>query len=739
MSRLLYRIGHFAGRHPWRVLAAWILIAVTAFMLNSSVGGSPDESFSIPGAESQKAADAIEERFPQETVNTSNVIFHDEKGLTTPAAQAAVEKAVSQLAGGEHVIDVADPFNAQDPTVSEDGTTAFATVAFDTQEIGPEDYAAAQKAVEVARDAGIEVEYDQGLGYAAGDAAPGSEQIGILVAVVVLAIAFGSLVAMSIPIVVALVGLLTGLSTIGVLSGVVAIPEIATIVAMMMGLGVGIDYALFILARHRQNLEAGTPVPEAVGQANATAGLSVLFAGTTVVLAIAGLQVSGIPMMTMMGWASALMVAITMIAAVTLLPALLGIAGKRVNSLRVPFIKQKPADNPRSKSARWTAKVVAKPVWYGAVAAVLLAVIAIPTFSMRLGFPDSGNDAVGTTTREAYDLMADKYGPGVNGPLAVVIETNGSPEAAAVVADLAEDIAADSGVASVGEPAFSDKKDLAVISLDPTTAPQDAETAALLHRLRDDVVPAAVADTGVEASVTGGTALVEDISSRMQQRMPYFLAAVIGLSFLVLTLVFRSVLVPLKAALLNVLSVGAAYGVVVAVFQWGWGASLIGVHETVPIMPLAPMLMFAILFGLSMDYEVFLLSRVREKYLKHRDPKRAVVEGVGSTARVITSAALIMIAVFGAFILDTDVVAKMFGVGLAVAVLLDVTLVRMVLVPAAMSLLGHRAWWLPKWLDRVLPNIDLEGGSHDSDTSPIVLPGQATGPQHDEEREPALV
>ncbi|HEX7189270.1 MAG TPA: MMPL family transporter [Actinomycetes bacterium] len=732
MSRILYRIGHFAGRHPWRILAAWILVAVASVALNSSFGGPPDEHFTIPGAESQRAADAIEDRFPQETLNTSNVIFHDENGLTEPATKTAVTEAVAGLADGKHVLAVADPYDPRGPTLSEDGTTAFATVSFDSQEIGPEDFEAAEKAVEAARDAGVQVEYDAGLGLAAGDAAPGSEKIGILVAVVVLAIAFGSLVAMSLPIVVALVGLLVGLSSIGLLSGVVAVPEIATIVAMMMGLGVGIDYALFILARHRQNLESGTPVPEAIGKANATAGLSVLFAGTTVVLAIAGLQVSGIPMMTMMGWASALMVAVTMIAAVTLLPALLGIAGKRVNSLRLPFIKQKPANNPRSKSARWTTKVVAKPVRYGAVAGLLLAVLAIPTFAMQLGFPDAGNDGPDMTTRKAYDLMADKYGAGVNGPLAVVVETNGSQKSEAVVTDLVQGISSDKGVASVGEPVFSEKKDLAIIDVTPTTSPQDAETSALLERLRDDVVPAAVGDTTVEASITGGTAMVEDISSRIQERMPYFLAAVIGLSFIVLALVFRSILVPLKAALLNVLSVGAAYGVVVAVFQWGWGASLIGVHENVPIMPLAPMLMFAILFGLSMDYEVFLLSRVREQYLKHRDPQRAVVEGVGSTARVITSAALIMIAVFGAFILAADVVTKMFGVGLALAVLLDVTLVRMVLVPAAMSLLGHRAWWLPNWLDRLLPNIDLEGTDDSADELDLAA-------FEDDVREPALV
>jgi putative drug exporter of the RND superfamily len=736
MSRTLYRIGHFAGRHPWRVLAAWVLVAVTAVMLNMSLGGPPDESFTIPGAESQTAADAIQDRFPQETLYTSNIIFHSDEGITEASARAAVDDALAKLADGDNVVDVSDPFDPSTSTVSKDGTTAFTTVAFDSEEIGVEEFEAAELATAPARDAGVQVEYDGGLGYAKGDAEPGSEKIGILVAVVVLAVAFGSLVAMSLPILVALVGLLIGVSTIGVLSGAMAVPEIASIVGIMIGLGVGIDYALFILARHRQNLESGMPVPEAIGRANATAGLSVLFAGTTVVLAIAGLQVSGIPMMTMMGWASAIMVAISMLAAVTLLPALLGIVKKRVNSVRVPFIKQRPADNPRSKSARWAARVVAHPKRYGAAAALVLIVLAIPVLSMRLGFADAGNDAPSTTTRKAYDLIADGYGPGVNGPFMVVVDTEGSAKAAATVTELSTVLGKVSGVASVDEPVLNEKGDLAILGLTPTTAPQDEATSTLLKHLRADVIPAVVGDSAAEVSVTGGTAMTDDVSQRLQDRMPLFLGAVIGLAFLVLMLVFRSILVPLKAAALNVLSVGAAYGVVVAVFQWGWGAGLIGVQETVPIMPLAPMLMFAILFGLSMDYEVFLLSRVREQYLKHRDPKRAVVEGVGSTARVITSAALIMIAVFGAFILGSDHVAKMFGVGLSVAVLLDVTLVRMVLVPAAMSLLGHKAWWLPAWLDRILPTIDLEGGEPVAPDWDEELAGLS---DEEEEREPALV
>jgi RND superfamily putative drug exporter len=733
MANILYRVGHFAGRRPWRVLGAWALLVVSVMALNTSFGGDSDNSFSIPGAESQEAADAIEDRFPRQTLYTSNVIFHSEKGLADPATKALVRAAVAELTTGNHVVGVSDPYDPGSPTISEDRQTVFATVAFDKQEVADEEFDNAEAATEPVRDAGIQVEYDGGLGYAKGDTEPGSEKIGLLIAIIVLAIAFGSLVAMSLPIVVALVGILVGTSTIGVLSGAVAMPEIASTVGLMIGLGVGIDYALFILARHRQNLDSGMSVPVAVGRANATAGLSVLFAGTTVVLAIAGLQVSGISMLTTMGWASAIMVMVTMLAAVTLLPALLGLVGKRVNSLRVPFIKQRPSDGSQSKSGRWAAKVVARPVRYGVTAAVLLAVVAIPVFSMRLAFTDAGNDGPSTTTRKAYDLIADGYGDGVNGPLEVVVDTSDSPGAdiGSIVATLSSALDQEPGVASVDAPVFNEDSSLAIVSVTPTTAPQDEETSELLERLREDVIPAAVGDSSIEVMVTGNTALTDDVAQRLQDRMPLFLGAVIGLAFLVLMVVFRSILVPLKAAALNVLSVGAAYGVVVAVFQWGWGASLVGVDETVPINPLAPMLMFAILFGLSMDYEVFLLSRVREHYLKHYDPKRAIIDGVRTTGRVITSAALIMIAVFGAFILMSDVTTKIFGVGLSIAILFDVTLVRMVLVPAVMSLLGHRAWWLPAWLDRLVPNIDLEGGAHD-----VSMPEAAkTGDRSD----PALV
>jgi RND superfamily putative drug exporter len=467
-------------------------------------------------------------------------------------------------------------------------------------------------------------------------------------------------------------------------------------------------------------------VPEAVGRANSTAGLSVVFAGVTVILAIVGVQLSGIPMLAMMGWGAAIMVAVTVLAAVTLLPALLGIARRRVNSLRIPFLRRRRADDQDSGSARWAARVLRRPVAFGVSAVLLLGLLAVPVFSMRLGFADAGNDAPSMTTRRAYDLVADAYGPGTNGPFWVVLEGSG-PVPDEVAAEAGRELAATEGVASVSPPVFNADRELAMLVVTPTTSPQDERTSQLLSRLRDTTLADSLQGTDVDGFVTGSTALTDDVARQLQDRMPLFLGAVIALSFLVLMVLFRSVMVPLKAAALNLLGVGASYGVVVAIFQWGWGASLIGVDETVPIMPLAPMLMFAILFGLSMDYEVFLMSRVRERYLEHGDARRAVVEGVGSTGRVITSAALIMIAVFGSFVLQDDPTTKIFGIGLGVAVLLDVTLIRMVLVPAAMGLLGERAWWLPGWLDRLLPRIDVEGPAYaapvtEDDEAPEVAP-----------------
>jgi len=714
MSRFLFVIGHFAGRHPWRVLAVWGIFATSVVLLNGAYGGASTEEFSIPGAESQRAADALEDRFPQQTLYTSSIVFHSPDGLERGPAKTAITRAVSRLTAGAHVVGVGDPYDREASTLSRDGTTALVTVGYDSQEIGVEEFEDAEAAVQEVSDAGVQVEYDGALGYANPAAEPSSEMIAIAAAVVVLLIAFGSVVATSLPIVAALTAILTGSSIIGILSGLIAVPKVATVVGLMLGLGVGIDYALFVLSRHRQNLDQGMSVPEATGRANATAGLSVLFAGVTVVVAIAGMQISGIPMLAVMGWASALMVAVTMLAALTLLPALLGLAGRRLNSLRIPFTRSKPGYDPSSRAARWAAFVVRRPVGIGIAAVLVLLTLTAPVLSMRLGFADAGNDAPATTTRKAYDLISEAYGRGVNGTLQIVVSATDGGLSGPQLARLQDALARVPGVATVAAPVLNEDSSLALLNVTPTTGPQDEKTSQLLQHLRDDVLPGAVdlGDVGDgEAMITGTTALQVDLSRQLGHRMAWFLGIVIGLSFLLLMLVFKSVLIPLKAAVFNLLSVGASYGAVVAVFQWGWGASLIGVHESVPIMPLAPMLMFAILFGLSMDYEVFLISRIREQYRATGDARGAIVEGVGSTARVITSAALIMIAVFGAFILANDTTTKLFGLGLALAVVLDVTLVRMILVPAAMSLLGDRAWWLPGWLQRHLPNIDLDGGT----------------------------
>ena len=489
MSNFLYRIGHFAGRHPWRVIGAWVVVAVSIFMLNTTTGGEYDETFSLPGSESQAAADAIQDRFPQETLYASNVIFHSEDGLTGPDQEAVIQQAIEQLAAGPNVIAVSSPYDPRGPTLSADGQTAFATVGFDLEKIGSAEFDAAEEAVQAVRDAGIQVEYDGGLGYANEAAAGNSELIGILMAIVILAIAFGSLVAMSLPIATALMAIAVGSSTIGVMAGLVPVPKITGVVAMMLGLGVGIDYALFILSRHRQNLAAGQSVPVAIGRANATAGLSVLFAGVTVIVAILGLKVSGVPMMEMMGFGSAIMVAVVMVASITLLPAMLGVVKHRVNSARVPFVKQKPAYDPNAASARWAARVVAKPVRYGVAAAAVLVVLAVPVFSMHLGFADAGNDAPSSTTRKAYDLMADGYGPGTNGPLQVVLDNGGERIPSRRSTRSRPDLAAQAGVASVSAPETNAEGDLAIIGVTPTTAPQDARTNQLLEHLREDTIP----------------------------------------------------------------------------------------------------------------------------------------------------------------------------------------------------------------------------------------------------------
>jgi putative drug exporter of the RND superfamily len=699
VSALLFRLGRGSARHPFRVLGLWLVAAIAIATLNGSVGGQFDDSFRVPGVESQRAADVLKAHFPTQGGQSARIVLHTDR---TSLEDAAVEGIRSRLATGHDVTGVTDAVR------STDGRTAYVDVMYGVDELARvhlDDALAADSAA-----GGSDVQVDLTGALAQLDKKdPSSELIGLAVAIVVLLVAFGSVVAMGLPIVTALLGLFVGASTVGVLSALIDVPEFSLILCMMVGLGVGIDYALFIVTRHRQNLAEGMNVEDAAGTANATAGQAVLFAGSTVVVAILGLFIAGFPALTATGIAVAAVVCVAMAAAITLLPALLGLAGTKIDRLSIHRQGHvaKPVDE--TVSGRWAHRVGTHPVRYAIASFVALCVLAAPVVGMRIGTPDDGNAANGTTQRVAYDQLADAFGRGFNGPIQVVVEVpTGSDDAA--VSRVHDALAADAGIAGVTPPVFNDGHDVATMRANPTTAPQDSRTDATVRRLRADVLPAAVSGTHATAMLTG-QAMMTDLSDRITSRLPLFVFAIVAMSFVLLMIVFRSVLVPLKAALMNLLSIAAAYGVIVAVFQWGWGNELVGLQNTMPINPFAPLMMFAILFGLSMDYEVFLLSRIREEYVATGDNHHSVVHGLSNTARVITSAALIMISVFGAFVLGDDPMGKMFGIGMGVAVLLDATLVRMVLVPATMSLVGKANWWLPSWLDRMLPRLDLEGTS----------------------------
>ena len=706
MSALLFRLGRASAGHPFRVLGLWLVAAVAIFALKGVAGGQFDDSFRVPGVESQHAADVLEQRFPTQGGQTARIVLHTDDGRLDDAAhRSAVDQARQRLSADHDVSRVTDPFAGGSAAVSADGRTAYVDVTYAVDKLTATQLDDANAVVDSSRASGLQIELSGVLAQLAQDD-PSSELIGIGVAIIVLLVAFGSVVAMGLPIATALTGIFVGAAGVGVLSAVMDVPEFSLILCMMIGLGVGIDYALFIVTRHRQHLHDGMTVEDAAGTANATAGQAVLFAGTTVVIAILGLYLAGLPAISSMGVSVALVVAVAMIAAITLLPGLLGLAGTRIDRLSIHRKRHvaKPAE--ATISGRWAHHVGNHSVRYALISLVALAAIAVPALSMRLGTPDDGNAATHTTQRTAYDLLADGFGPGFNGPIQVVVEVPTGADRTAVdrVHDALRD---DAGVAAVTTPVFNPAGDTAVMTANPITAPQDQRTDALVRHLRSDILPAVVDGTGARVSLTG-QAMATDLTDRITSRLPVFIVAIVAMSFILLMIVFRSVLVPLKAALMNLLSIAAAYGIVVAVFQWGWGNELIGMEHTVPINPFLPLMMFAILFGLSMDYEVFLLSRVREEFLKSGDSHKSVVDGLASTARVITSAALIMISVFLAFVSSENITLKMFGLGLATAVFLDATLVRMVLVPSTMSLLGGANWWLPRWLDRILPHLDLE-------------------------------
>ncbi len=536
---------------------------------------------------------------------------------------------------------------------------------------------------------------------------PSSEAIGILAAIVILLIAFGSLLAMVLPIAVALAGIAVGLPIIGLLTHAYPLQSFSTTLATMIGIGVGIDYALFVVTRYRQSLHAGHTPEEAVVTAIDTSGRAVLFAGLTVIIALLGMLAIRLSFISGLGMGAAAVVAVTVLAAVTLLPAVLGFVGTNVDKLRLPWVHRE--DSARETIwHRWSRFVQARPGVLAVAGLAVMLLLAAPVLGMRLGFVDAGNNPTSTQSRQSYDLLSKGFGPGFNGPFLFAIELPPGDHTAQLGA-LQAAVAHTPGVASTTPPIVSPAGTSAVMRMYPTTAPQDAATSTLLHRLRNVVIPHATAGTGVTVYVGGFAATTDDFAKLLAQRLPVFIGVVILLSFLLLMAVFRSILVPLKAAIMNLLSVGAAYGVVVAIFQYGWGKQLVGVGKEGPIQAFLPMMMFAILFGLSMDYEVFLLSRIREEYIHTGDNTSAVADGLSATARVITAAAAIMCTFFGSFVLGDNIIIKLFGIGFASAIFIDATLVRLLIVPSTMELLGEANWWLPRWLDRILPHLDVEG------------------------------
>jgi RND superfamily putative drug exporter len=724
----LYRLGRWCARHPGRLIAAWLVVLVAALGAAATWGEASSDGMEIPGTESQRAIDLLEARFPDAAGGRARVVFAASAGrVTDPPLRAAAQATLAQIRDLHHVRQVTDPFGpASAFLVSADGRIAFAEILYSVtaREVGAAGVADLTATADPAREAGLEVAYGGPVVERVGpDEARSSELIGLSVAVVVLAVAFGSIVAMALPLGTALVGLGVGLALIGLLGALVEVTSVAPILGSMIGIAVGIDYSLFIVTRHRQHLSEGMDVDESVARALATSGQAVIFAGLTVMIAILGLALIGIPLVAALGYAVALVIAVAVLVAITLLPALLGLVGTRIDRLRTPGVNLRfETDHQASRalSARW-ARLVARRPWPFLVAgAAVLVVLALPALRLELGWPDAGNQPADATARRAYDMLAEGFGPGFNGPLLVAVDLARAAEPPAALSEIGAAIAATPGVAFVSPAQTNEAGDTAVIQAIPTTSPQDPTTETLVARLRSDTVPGPEADTGAVIEVTGTTAAFIDLSNRLADRLVVFIGGVVLLSFALLTVVFRSPVVALKAALVNLLGIAAAYGVLVAVFQWGWGLDLVGLEESVPIVSFLPMMMFAILFGLSMDYEVFILSRVREDWVVSRDPTGAVIHGIAVSARVITAAALIMISVFASFILGDTPEIKMFGFGLAVAVALDATVIRMIVVPATMTLLGARNWWLPAWLDRVLPHLDIEGDAAITPGSPRV-------------------
>ncbi len=705
MTARLARLADLAYRRRGRMVLAWILGAVALIAIGVAFKGEYNADYDTPSSDSKAAGDLLEERFGGFTGQEIYVVWKAEEDAASPPVKQKMDAFFAEATQVEDV----EPQTA--PRYSKDGRYGTTTLPLTIPgwDVPKEDGEKLIAAAEANDGDGLEIKLG-GDPIARAQEAAESQGIAFMVAAVVLLIAFGSVVAAGLPLGTAAIGFgIASFGLVALLANIVNVPDWTLAVSGLIGIGVGIDYSLLVLTRFRSAMHQGKDRHDAVVEAVSTAGRSVVIAGGIVVVSVLGLFLTTLPYMYGVALSASITVLVMVLASITLLPALLSMLGPRVDRLKIPFLGRqlRVEGNGESLAARWSHTVQRRP-WVFAIAgtAVLLALSA-PALDMRLGFPDAGNDPPSTMTRQAYDLNSEGFGPGTNGPLVLAVELPGA-EAEAGVNQLATAVGADPGIKSIAGPEFNESRDAAFITAIPTTSPQDAETEDLVNRLRGEVIPVSVGDTGINVEVGGVTAAFVDQSDYLTDKMPLFIAGVVGLSFLLLLAAFHSPLVALKAAIMNLLSVGAGYGAMTLVSQGGELAELIGIDREVPVAPFMPVMMFAILFGLSMDYEVFLISRIREEYLKDRNTRRAVADGLAKTARVITAAAAIMVVVFLAFLSDPNVFLKVFGIGLATSIFVDATIVRMILVPSVMQLLGDRNWWIPGWLERILPDLDIE-------------------------------
>lgn len=703
--------GRYAARHWGRVVLAWTVFVVVLGVVGYNERGRFADDLTMPGAESQAARDLLEQRFPQQAGDPAMLVMQSSQGFGDAGVRAQVERLVEEFRRLPDVVAVTSPYADGNRSISRDGVTAFATIQYAERgiEVSDASIAALFDAVERLSTPELRLEAGGPVVQAGEVVPPGrSEAIGLAAGAVILLIAFGSLVAMGLPMATALFSLGTGIVVVLLLARVLAMSTFTPSFAAMIGIGVGIDYSLLVVTRYRAELSQGQPVVEAVAVAIDTAGRAVIFAGSAVAIALLALFTVGIEFVTAIGVAGATVVVTSVLGAVTLLPALLGLAGTRIDRWKIGTFHAVETRDGSSLWYRFAVRIQRHPIVPLIAALAVLLILAVPALDMRLGFSDAGNNPQSLHSRRAYDLLARGFGPGFNGPFIVAVDL--PPDGAdAILSRLTDAFTRTEGVAFASAARMSPNGDAAVISVVPAGSPQDESTAQLLDRLRHHVIPETTAGTEVRAYVGGITATFSDLGDRIASRLPFFLLIVIGLSFVLIMVVFRSIAVPIKAAVMNLLAIGAAYGVLVAIFQWGWLSGPLGIVGQGPVESFLPMMLFAVLFGLSMDYEVFLLSRIRENYVHGMDNSQSVAHGVSQTARVITAAAAIMVAVFLSFGLSEGRIIKEFGIGLGAAIFLDATLVRLVLVPTVMELLGNINWWFPRWLDRILPRVQIEG------------------------------